>query len=88
MTEAVKTSMEFPFIDVELSNAKGAIVNITGSPDLTLKEAHDISQYVVNELKENVQVIWGHVIDKKLTDTVKVTTVISAVEINLTNFIE
>ncbi|MFX1464860.1 MAG: cell division protein FtsZ [Promethearchaeota archaeon] len=88
ITEAVKTAMEFPFIDVDLSHARGVIVNITGSPDLTLKEAQEIAQYVVNELDENVQVIWGHIIDEKLTDTVKVTTVISAVEIDLTNFIE
>ncbi len=87
VTEAVQTAMEFPFIDVDLLHAKGAIVNITGSPDLTLKEAQEIAQYVVNELDENVQVIWGLIIDEKLTNTVKVTTVISAVEINLTNFI-
>ncbi|MHA2061320.1 MAG: cell division protein FtsZ, partial [Candidatus Sifarchaeia archaeon] len=88
VTEAVQTAMEFPFIDVDLSHAKGAIINITGSPDLSLKDAQEIVQYVVNELDENVQVIWGLIIDEKLTNTVKVTTVISAVEIDLTNFIE
>ena len=83
--EAVQKAMEFPFIDVDFSIAKGAIVNITGSPDLSLHDAQKIVQYVVKNLDENVQVIWGLIIDESLTNTVKVTTVISGVEIGFTS---
>ncbi|MFX1519170.1 MAG: cell division protein FtsZ [Promethearchaeota archaeon] len=86
--EAVQKAMEFPFITVDLSIATGAIINVTGSPDLSLQDAHKIVQYVTDKLNENAQVIWGLIIDKALTNTVKVTIVISGVEIIFDDFAE
>jgi cell division protein FtsZ len=84
--EAVQKAMEFPFIDVDLSIAKGAIINITADPDLSLQEAHEIAQYVTDNLNKDIQVIWGLIIDEALVNTVKVTIVISGVEISFDDF--
>ncbi len=61
--------------DVNLSGAKGALVNITASQNLKMKEVHDVMNTVRKFLAEDSTVIVGTVIDQSLQDSLRVTIV-------------
>lgn len=77
--EAVEEALNSPLIDVEITGARGALINITGSNDLKLEEAERIVEAVSNELDPEAQVIWGAQIDESLKGTVRVLLVLSGV---------
>lgn len=57
----------------EIKGARRVLLNITGSPDLTLKEVSEISQMVYDACHEDAQVRIGTVIDNDAGDEIKVT---------------
>ncbi|RZN50576.1 cell division protein FtsZ [archaeon] len=77
--ESVEEALNSPLIDVEITGARGALINITGSNDLKLEEAERIVEAVSNELDPEAQVIWGAQIDESLKGTVRVLLVLSGV---------
>ncbi len=61
--------------DVNLSGAKGALVNITAGQNLKMKEVHDVMNTVRKFLAEDSTVIVGTVIDQSMQDSLRVTIV-------------
>ena len=57
--ESVQEALNSPLLDLDISNAKSALVNISGSNDLTLNEAEKIVQIVADELDPEANIIWG-----------------------------
>ncbi len=57
--ESVHEALNSPLLDLDISNAKGALINISGSSDLTLHEAEKIVQIVADELDPDANIIWG-----------------------------
>ena len=48
--ESVHEALSSPLLDIDISDATGALINITGSSDLTLQEAEKIVQIVADKL--------------------------------------
>lgn len=46
----VRETLSCPLLDVDYKGAKGALIHITGGPDLTIKEANDIGEGLTREL--------------------------------------
>ena len=80
--ESVHEALSSPLLDIDISNAKGALVNISGSSDLTLHEAEKIVQVVADKLDPEANIIWGTQIDESLQNTVRTTVVVSGIEPN------
>ena len=80
--ESVHEALSSPLLDIDISNAKGALVNISGSSDLTLHEAEKIVQVVADKLDPEANIIWGTQIDESLQNTVRTTVVVSGIEAN------
>ncbi len=78
--EAVRKSLTNPLLDVEYRGATGALIHVTGGPDMTLEEANLVGDLVTKELDTNAQVIWGARIDPKLEGKVRVMTIITGVQ--------
>jgi len=57
--EAVDKAMTNPLLDVDISNATGALVNIIGGNDLSLDEAREIISTVGDKLSPDARLIWG-----------------------------
>ncbi len=57
--EAVQDTLKNALLDVDYRGAKGALIHITGGPDLTLGEANEIGEKLTEEIDPNAQVIWG-----------------------------
>ncbi|KUO40134.1 MAG: cell division protein FtsZ [Candidatus Hadarchaeum yellowstonense] len=77
--EAVEEALNSPLLDVDITGAKGALINIVGSPDLTLEEAQKIVAKVAESLDPNAHVIWGAQISQEMKNSVRVMVVLSGV---------
>jgi cell division protein FtsZ len=61
--------------DVNLSGARGVLVNITASMGLKMKEVHDVMNTIRDFTAEDATVIVGTVIDESMEDNLRVTIV-------------
>ncbi len=61
---AVDTAMNSPLLDVDVSSANRALINVTGGDDMTLKEAELIVSEVSKRIDPSSHIIWGARIEK------------------------
>ena len=78
--EAVLHALENPLLEVDYRGAVGALVHITGGPDLTLAEANRIGEIATSYLRENANVIWGARIDPEYEGKVQVMVIMTGVK--------
>ena len=75
-TIATRAAIENPLLaDVDVSNAKGILINITGSSVMTPQELKDIAHIVEEVASEDATIIMGQVYDDDLEDEIRVTIV-------------
>lgn len=78
--ESVQKAMQNPLIDVDVSNATGALINISGGENLTLDEARKIVETVSSHLDPKAKIIWGAQIYKDLDKTIRTMVIITGVK--------
>jgi cell division protein FtsZ len=78
--ESVHEALSSPLLDIDISDAKGALINISGSSDLTLHESEKIVQIVADKLDPEANIIWGAQIDEDLQNIIRTTIVVSGVK--------
>ena len=78
--ESVEKALNNPLIDVDLKGATGALVNVTGGPDMTLEDARKIVAKVSETLDEDAKIIWGAQINDDLNKVIKTMVVITGVK--------
>jgi len=78
--EAVEKAIENPLLDVDITNATGALVNIIGGPDLSLDEAKKIIQTVGSKLSPSAKMIWGAQISEDMDKSLKVMLIVTGVK--------
>ncbi len=78
--ESVERALNNPLITVDVNGATGALINIMGGPDITIKEAHQIVETVCTKLSPDAKIIWGAKVSKDLKDTVKTLLIVTGVK--------
>src|SRR3990167_9009138 len=78
--EAVTKALENPLIDVDVSSATGALINISGGENLTLDESRKIVETVAERLDAKAKIIWGAQIYKDLERTIRTMLIITGVK--------
>jgi cell division protein FtsZ len=78
--EAVDKAVNNPLLDVDISGATGALINVAGGPDLTLEEARKVVEVVSTKLDEDARMIWGAQISADLEGTVRVMLIVTGVQ--------
>jgi cell division protein FtsZ len=78
--QAVDQAINSPLIDVDISGASGALVNVTGGEDMTVTEAERVAEIIQSRVSPNARIIWGAAIDPTLNDKVRVMVVITGVK--------
>ncbi len=78
--EAVEKALNNPLLDVDISEAVGALINISGSKDLTLNEARKVVETVSEKLSDSAKIIWGAQIYDDLGGTLKTMLIITGVK--------
>lgn len=79
-TEAAEHAIAHPLLeDASISGAKGVLINITCSSDLTMEEMTEASERIYNEVGNNAEIIWGTVIDDTLGNEIRVTVIATGI---------
>lgn len=64
--EAVENALTSPLLDVDISGANRALVNVVGGTDMTLREAELIVETVSTKIHSASHIIWGAMVDESL----------------------
>ena len=78
--EAVQKAIANPLLDVDISDANGALINVAGGSDLTLEEARKVVETVSEKLSADARVIWGAQISEDLANTMRVMLIVTGVK--------
>jgi len=74
--EAATKAISSPLLeDIDISGAKGVLVNITGSSSMTMDEFDAASKVIHEKVHEDANIIVGLVIDESLGEMVKITAI-------------
>ena len=78
--ESVEKALNNPLISVDVDGASGALINVVGGPDITIREAQQIVEMVSSKISEDAKIIWGAQVDKSLGDSVRTVLVLTGVK--------
>ncbi len=79
--EAVNDALNSPLLDIDISDATGALVCVFGGKDMTVKEAENVAHEIHDRIPENATIIWGAYVDERLDNTIKVMLVLTGVKL-------
>lgn len=78
--EAVHKSINNPLLDVDITGASGALINVSGGADMTLEEAKNVVEAVSEKLDQDARIIWGAQISEDLDKTIRVLLIVTGVD--------
>ena len=78
-TEAVEKALSNPLLDVDVTGANGALINVIGGPDMTLEEARRVVETVSEKLDEDARIIWGAQISEDMEKTIRAMLIVTGV---------
>jgi cell division protein FtsZ len=78
--EAVEKAINNPLLDVDITGAEGALINVSGGPDMTLEEARRVVETVSQKLSEDAKIIWGAQIYEDLSKTIRAMMIVTGVK--------
>ncbi len=73
--EAAKKAISSPLLETSIDGAQGILMNISGGPSLSLFEVQEAADLVTSAAAEEVNVIFGNVINENLKEEVVVTVI-------------
>jgi len=74
-TEAAKKAISSPLLETSIDGAQGVLMNITGSANLSLYEVQEAADIVASASDQEVNMIFGSVINESLKDEIVVTVI-------------
>ncbi|MFA4860417.1 cell division protein FtsZ [Methanoregula sp.] len=77
--DSVKKAIRSPLLDVDISGATAALVNVVGGPDMTMEEAEGVVQEVYARVDENARIIWGAQVDPSMQNKMRTLLVVTGV---------
>ncbi|MGD0819096.1 MAG: cell division protein FtsZ, partial [Methanomassiliicoccales archaeon] len=63
--------------EIDLRQAKGALIRVVGGPDMTVGEAQKAAEIVTQSVSERARIIWGCSIEPELTGTIKILLIVT-----------
>jgi cell division protein FtsZ len=78
--DATAEALSSPLLDIDISDARGALVNVVGGPSLTLGEAERCAQEIREKINPYARIIWGATVDKTMGNELRVLLVLTGVK--------
>jgi len=79
--EAAEAAISSPLLeDVNLSGARGILVNITAGMDMSIGEFEEVGGAVKEFISDEATVVIGTVIDPEMSDTLRVTIIVTGLD--------
>jgi cell division protein FtsZ len=77
--DSVKKALRSPLLDVDITNATAALVNVVGGPDMTMEEAEGVVQEVCDRIDPEARIIWGAQVDPDMQGRMRTMLVVTGV---------
>lgn len=75
-SEAAQLAISSPLLeDIDISGAKGVLVNISGSSNMTMEEFDEATRIVHEKVHQDANIFVGLVVDEEMGDRVKITAI-------------
>ncbi len=78
--EAVHRAIHNPLLDVKISKARGALVNIIGGPDMSLEEYKIVMEELGKKISPDAKIISGAQISADMEKSIKVMLIVTGVQ--------
>jgi cell division protein FtsZ len=78
--DSVRSALRSPLLDVDISGANSALVNVTGGTDMAIEEAEGVVEEIYDRIDPEARIIWGTSIDEELDGTMRTMIVVTGVE--------
>ncbi len=78
--EAIRNALNSPLLEVEWRGSTGALIHITGGPDMSLAEANRVGEIVSDKMSPDANVIWGARVDPRLSGVLRVMLILTGVK--------
>jgi len=78
--EAVEKAINNPLLDVDITGANGALINVAGGTDMTLNEARKVVETVSEKLNPDAKIIWGAQISEDLQGVIRTMLIVTGVK--------
>jgi len=79
-TDAIMKAINSPLIDVDITGASGALINVVGGSDMTVSEAEKVAEIVHEKINPNAKIIWGAAIDQGMEHKLRVMLLVTGVK--------
>ncbi|MFQ5770677.1 MAG: cell division protein FtsZ, partial [bacterium] len=80
--EAADKALKNPLLDVEITGARSALINITGGQDLSLKSSKIIMKTIADRLDSTAKIIWGARLDESMGQSLRVMLIVTCLKTN------
>ncbi|PWB56128.1 MAG: cell division protein FtsZ [Candidatus Methanoperedenaceae archaeon] len=77
--ESVQKALRSPLLDVDVSGASGALINVVGGPDMTIAEAESVVNELYTRIDTKARLIWGAMVDPDLENVIRTMVVVTGV---------
>ena len=78
--ESVEKAIKNPLLDVDISGATGALINIVGGNDMSLDECKVVIEQVGKKLNQEAKIIWGAQISPEMEKSMRVLLIVTGVK--------
>ncbi|OGQ43073.1 MAG: cell division protein FtsZ [Deltaproteobacteria bacterium RIFCSPLOWO2_01_44_7] len=83
--DAATRAISSPLLeDMSIKGATGVLINITGGPNMTLKEISEASRLIQEEAHDEANILFGAVIDDTMNEDIRVTVIATGFDKPLT----
>jgi cell division GTPase FtsZ len=74
--EAAQRAISSPLLEHHsINGARGLLINVSGGSDMSLYDVTEVASLVREEAHEDANIIFGAVVDERLTDEIRVTVI-------------
>jgi cell division protein FtsZ len=78
--DSVQSALRSPLLDVDISSANSALVNVTGGPDMSIEEAEGVVEQLYDRIDPDARIIWGTSIDEDIEEEMRTMVVVTGVD--------
>ena len=78
--KATEEALQSPLLDIDISDARGALVNVVGGPALSLGDAEQCAKLIRDKINPYARIIWGATTDDSMGDEIRVLLVLTGVK--------
>ncbi len=85
VVEAAKCAIFSPLLETSIEGARGILINVTGSPSLSLYEVNEAAETIKDVAHEDANIIFGAVIDESYDEQSRVTVIATGFDKKVVN---